>query len=80
MTDWAAYEQVYGSIIPHERIDAGFAQLAYLIVQLWAKDGKRYKPRDFMPEWYRDLTASAESERAWAALAALAKDNGHADD
>lgn len=75
MTEWLAYEQVYGSIVPHERIDAGFAQIGYLLVRLLGKDSGRYKPRDFMPDWYRNLTATSDLERGWAALAALAKGN-----
>jgi len=75
LTEWIAYERVYGSIAIGERIDAGFAQVAYLLVRLLGKDGGRYKPRDFMPEWFRELTAPHELERGWAALAAMAKAN-----
>jgi hypothetical protein len=57
LTEWAAYERVYGSIVPHERIDAGFAQLSWLMAYLWGKKKHgEFKIREFMPPWYQELT------------------------
>jgi hypothetical protein len=55
LTEWMAYERVYGPILIHERIDMGFAQLAWLITRLLAKK-TNLKPQDFMPPWYQELT------------------------
>jgi hypothetical protein len=59
LTEWMAYERVYGPILPHERIDLGFAQLYYYLVSLLSqkKRGQQYKLRDFLPKWMRDLTS-----------------------
>ena len=35
LTEWAAFERVYGSLLPHERIDAGFAQVCYVIASVF---------------------------------------------
>lgn len=80
VTEWAAYEQTFGSLILGERIDAGFAMIAAILAQAFGKPGTRAKPRDFMPAWYRDLTAEQELARGWAMLGALANGGGHADD
>ena len=57
LTDWVAFERVYGSILPHERIDVGLAQLSFYIVSMLGqrKRGQRLKLRDFFPKWLRDL-------------------------
>lgn len=62
LMEWAAYEQTFGSLLPHERIDAGFAQVSYML-----SDGKR-SVRDFMPQWFRDLTADDALMHGMAAL------------
>lgn len=59
MTEWTAYEQVYGSLLIHERIDAGFAQVCMMLAQ----DGKRHTQREFMPPWFIELTREAELEK-----------------
>jgi hypothetical protein len=55
-TDWLAWEQVNGPILAHDRIDIGFAQVCYLLVQLLAdqKTRRRYKVQDFLPPWWKD--------------------------
>jgi hypothetical protein len=67
MMEWTAYEQVFGSILVHERVDVGLAKVAYML-----SDGKK-KFRDFMPEWYRELTADAELARGMAMMKGLAR-------
>lgn len=75
LTEWTAYEQVYGSVLVHERIDAGFAMIGYLIAKAFS-DGKRTMTvRDFMPEWYRELTKDAELQKSMAWLKGLARAN-----
>jgi len=76
LNTWAAYERVYGSMIIGERIDAGFALIASILTQAFGKRNARAKPRDFMPAWYRELTAEDELARGWGMLAALAATNG----
>ncbi|MGI0148187.1 MAG: phage tail assembly protein T [Thermoplasmata archaeon] len=41
-------------MLPHDRIDAGFAQLSYYVAtgMLRPKRG-RFEPRDFLPPWLR---------------------------
>lgn len=63
MNEWSAYERVYGSLLVHERIDAGFALLGMLIAQTNSDGRRRYKQRDFMPEWYVELTKDDELAR-----------------
>ena len=58
LTEWVAYERVYGPILVHERIDLGLAQLQWLVTRLWASKNK-LTPRDFMPAWYQELTKGA---------------------
>jgi hypothetical protein len=58
LTNWTAYERVYGPILVHERIDVGLAQLQWLVTRLWASKNK-LTPRDFMPPWYQELTKGA---------------------
>lgn len=75
LMEWSAYEQVYGSIIPHERIDAGFAQVSMILAQAFSSNGKRYRFRDFMPKWFRDLTAEDALAEGMAALKGLTDAN-----
>jgi hypothetical protein len=57
LTEWMAYERVYGPVLAHERIDLGFAQLSFYLVSLLSKKkrGQQYKLRDFLPGWMRNL-------------------------
>ena len=68
MMEWNAYERVFGSILPHERIDAGFAQVSYMLAQAFGDPGRRYAVRDFMPPWYQELTAEDEMARQMTLL------------
>jgi hypothetical protein len=45
--EWEAYERVTGPILAHDRIDAGFARLSWLL----AGRGADSNPDDFMPDW-----------------------------
>jgi hypothetical protein len=58
LTDWMAYERVYGSVLAHERIDVGFAMLGTLVHNLWSK--KPRKIQDFMPPWFQELIGRTE--------------------
>jgi CRISPR/Cas system CSM-associated protein Csm2 small subunit len=76
LTGWIAYERVYGSILPHERIDAGFAQLSFLMAKLWGKKKHgEFEIREFMPPWYQELTAEDASRRAFEAMLREAEAN-----
>jgi hypothetical protein len=66
--EWQAYERVYGSMLVHERIDAGFAQVSLILAQAFSSNGKRYKMRDFMPPWYQELTEEQAMRQELAAL------------
>lgn len=66
VTEWQAYEQVYGSMLVHERIDAGLARVAFML------SNGQGEFREFMPQWWQDLTAEAERERGIAWLRGLA--------
>jgi hypothetical protein len=74
--EWGAYEQTFGSLLIHERIDAGFAQVSLILAQAFSK--RRWKMRDFMPQWFRDLTQEDELARGVEALRALGRE-AHAD-
>jgi hypothetical protein len=71
LTEWAAFEQTFGSILPHERIDAGVAQISFILAQAFSKPGRRWRIRDFMPQWYRDLTADRELARGMEMMRTL---------
>jgi hypothetical protein len=58
LTEWMAYERVYGSVLAHERIDVGFAMLGTLVHNLWSK--KPRKIQDFMPSWFQELIGRTE--------------------
>lgn len=62
---WSAYERTFGSLLIHERLDAGFAQVSMML-----SDGK-HKLRDFMPRWYQDLTADEELARGMEMMRGL---------
>jgi hypothetical protein len=74
--EWSAYERVYGSILTHERIDAGFAQVSLILAQANSKD-RRWRIRDFMPRWFQDLTAEDELRRGMAHLRGMVNDADH---
>lgn len=65
LLEWTAYEQVYGSLLIHERIDFGLALVAYM-----QSDGKG-ELRDFMPPWWQELTAEEERAKGLAWLKGL---------
>jgi hypothetical protein len=75
--EWGAYEQTFGSLLIHERIDAGLAQVSLILANSMSK--RRFKFRDFMPQWFRDLTQEDDLLRGVEALRALGKE-AHADD
>ncbi len=73
LTEWMAYERTYGSLLIHERIDAGFALVAFVIAKAFS-DGKRdMSPEDFMPPWYQELNRERKLERGLAWLKAQAE-------
>lgn len=72
--EWQAYEQTFGSLLVHERIDAGFAQVSLILAKAFSDKGARYRLRDFMPKWFRDLTADDELARGMGQLQALVDD------
>jgi len=50
LTEWAAYEQVYGPLgSAHD--DVLHALMAALVHNMWAAKGKGKPPEDFMPQW-----------------------------
>jgi len=55
LTEWMAYERVWGPILPHERIDIGFAKLTYYLVSLLSRSRQRIRVEDFLPGWMSDL-------------------------
>jgi hypothetical protein len=77
-----AFERVWGPILPHERIDIGLAQVSLYLVKLLSRSRRDYKLRDFMPAWYRELTAEAETKASFEHLIQMARDGGnsHSDD
>jgi hypothetical protein len=75
LTEWAAFERVYGPILPHERIDVGLAQLGWLMARLWGKSKRELKLRDFMPGWYQELTAGDAVRQGFEELLQQAEAN-----
>ena len=49
LRDWAEYAEVepFGAV----RADLGHAIVASTVANVWAAKGKRYAPKDFMPEF-----------------------------
>ena len=75
LTEWVAYEQVYGPLLPHERIDVGFAQTGMIMARLWGgKQTRNLKTRDFMPAWYRELTQGDAVRQGFEALMKMAEE------
>jgi hypothetical protein len=77
LMEWGAYEQTFGSLLVHERIDAGFAQVSLILANAFSK--RKFRFRDFMPQWFRDLTQEQELERGIGILKALGRE-ARADD
>ena len=62
-TEWMAYERVWGSILPHERIDLGFAKLEARLVSLLGKRrGRTVQLRDYLPTYMSDLLTRREQD------------------
>lgn len=59
---WAAFEQVYGPLLLHERIDIGFSRIAFTLAQLLSSS-RRLKFRDFLPEYLRGFAPGGSSEQ-----------------
>lgn len=76
LMEWNAYEQTYGSLLIHERIDSGFAMVAMILAKAFSSNGSRYQMRDFMPRWYQELTKDAELEKGISQLRMLVDDGG----
>lgn len=74
MTDWMAYERVFGPLLIHERIDAGFAQVSFILAQAFSDGKRRMTMRQFMPPWFQELTADDELQRGMGQLMKLAHD------
>jgi hypothetical protein len=68
LMEWTAYEQTFGSLLIHERIDAGFAQVSLILAQAFGDGHKRWSMRDFMPPWFQKLTEDEAMEQELAAL------------
>jgi hypothetical protein len=51
LADWAAYEQVAGPLLLHDRVDVAGALVAYATAK--AAGAKHVRPRDFLPQWDR---------------------------
>ena len=71
LTECAAYEQVYGSLLIHERIDAGFAQVSYLLAKAFGKEGQRFEVGDFMPPWFQEFNRESKLKQGMAWLKGL---------
>lgn len=76
LTEWAAFERVYGPLLVHERIDMGFAHVCWMLARLLGDGKRQWEVRDFMPSWFRDLTEEQEAERLGKMLAGLAAMGG----
>jgi hypothetical protein len=74
LTEWAAFEQVNGPILVHERIDIGLAQIGLIMAKLWGKGNPR--PRDFLPVWYGPTVRDDDGSILGAMLEGLAKNGG----
>jgi hypothetical protein len=59
LTEWMAYERVYGPILIHDRIDVGFLLLQQFMAYLWTKTRQQRTMQDFMPPWIRELAKDA---------------------
>jgi hypothetical protein len=49
--EWAAFEQLDGPILLHQRIDAAAALICFVVAK--AAGAKRIRLRDFLPTWDR---------------------------
>jgi hypothetical protein len=67
-----AFEQVHGPLLIHERIDFGFAMLAWMMANAWGK--RRRKFTDFLPPWY-DLKPSGDVTEGFERLLRLGEEN-----
>ena len=50
LTEWAAFEQVYGPILVHERIDVAQAMICTILANS-SGSKRRYELKDFLPRW-----------------------------
>ena len=69
LTDWTAYESVYGPLVVHERIDLAAALIGTLIAR--SVGAKQVQVKDLMPQW--DQNRKRGLEDAWDMFEAMAK-------
>jgi hypothetical protein len=54
LTRWAAFEQEYGPLLVHDRIDMGFGHLMFLLAQVYhAPRTPKPQFKDFVPPYIR---------------------------
>lgn len=61
---WSAFEHVYGPLLPHERVDIGLAQVAYLLVCLLGGQRRRPDFRKFLPQYMQQQYREARTQNA----------------
>lgn len=61
LTEWAAYEQAYGPLLVHDRVDIGFAQVCTVLAHLLGKKS-RHTIKDFLPAWWREALNKSERD------------------
>ena len=71
LTEWGAYEQVFGSLLIHERIDAGFAQVSYILAKAFGNKDRHFEVGDFMPPWFQELNRESKIQKGMAWLKGL---------
>ena len=58
LTEWTAYERVYGPLLVQDRVDIGLAQVCAILARLFSKKSK-HTLRDFLPPWWQGLLGKA---------------------
>ena len=76
--DWAMYEELYGPLLVHDRIDYGLASVAFTVAKIGG--AKRAEFRHFLPPWLRELAAEDSVRRGFERLRQMAMENPHAVD
>lgn len=59
LMEWAAFEQVHGPILVHDRVDFGLTQVALILANAFSK--RRVDIKKVLPPWHRQQQRSDAS-------------------
>ena len=69
LSEWAAFEKIYGPILIHERVDIAGALVAAILANINSK--RKYEISDFLPKWTGATRKAQTADEVMALLMGL---------